>query len=658
MDISILEEIGLTKSETNVYLALLELGSTSTGKIVDKSGAASSKIYEILDRLMQKGLVSYVIKNGVKYFEAAPPERIMDYMEEKEEHFQKQKNKLKNILPELELKRTLSKYKSEATIYKGIKGVETAFYSALDLLEDGDEMLVTGIPKRTDVLNRFFLKFGKEREKRNILMRALFNEDAKNDAQIAAVFSEIKFMSQTTPAAINIFNNRVLIFPETEENLLISIDSKEVAESFRVQFEMQWNQDTNTTTGFENVTTKFDNMLEELKEGDEYYVLGASLELKDQKMNDWTDEFHKKRFEQKKKVKFLTSYEAYDLVKNSVMRYGDKNLEITKMKRLSPEFSAPFQINLWKGDRVWFTFWEKDMRCFEILSKDAYNHFKKYFDALWNQETMAVKGFDNLKFLLRGFIDELKENNEDYLAIGAGFGPKASERKYLDFFKENAAYRNKLGVNSKLLFQQGMEQTVKERKKYLDNPEIKHLPYSTKTPVSIMPSKDKTLLIIQDKEPTTVVIENELIGKAFIENFNSLWNQKTAIYEGLDKVKQLMLEMVNYGDYKVIAEGNNYLFKTLGRKFFDEWQEKKKELGVKSQGVTEYEYKGQYMITKSTANFRFIKDHKSPATTFIFKDRIITINFSDRPIANMIHDTQVANDYRIYFETLWNKAEK
>ena len=117
----------------------------------------------------------------------------------------------------------------------------------------------------------------------------------------------------------------------------------------------------------------------------------------------------------------------------------------------------------------------KRYEMFWILSKDAYNHFKKYFDALWNQETMAVKGFDNLKFLLRGFIDELKENNEDYLAIGAGFGPKASERKYLDFFKENAAYRNKLGVNSKLLFQQGMEQTVKERKKYLDNPEIKHI---------------------------------------------------------------------------------------------------------------------------------------------------------------------------------------
>src|SRR3989338_4958097 len=108
MDIKLLEDIGLTKSEIQVYLALLELGSSSTGKIVDKSKASSSKIYELLDKLMQKGLVSFIIKSGVKYFEAAPPDRIMDYMKEKEENIIHQKNVLKEIIPQLELKRQLS----------------------------------------------------------------------------------------------------------------------------------------------------------------------------------------------------------------------------------------------------------------------------------------------------------------------------------------------------------------------------------------------------------------------------------------------------------------------------------------------------------------------------------------------------------------------
>ena len=108
MDQSLLEQIGLTKSEINVYLALLELGSTSTGKIVEKSKASSSKIYEILDKLIQKGLASFIIKSGVKYFEAAPPDRILDYMEEKEKTIIKQKQEIRKLIPELELKKQLS----------------------------------------------------------------------------------------------------------------------------------------------------------------------------------------------------------------------------------------------------------------------------------------------------------------------------------------------------------------------------------------------------------------------------------------------------------------------------------------------------------------------------------------------------------------------
>src|SRR3989338_7077733 len=128
MDIKLLEDIGLTKSEIQVYLALLELGSSTTGKIVDKSKASSSKIYEILEKLIQKGLAAYIIKSGVKYFEASSPERLMDYMNEKEERVEIQKEALKKIIPELELKHKLSRYKSEATIYKGLRGLKTAFY--------------------------------------------------------------------------------------------------------------------------------------------------------------------------------------------------------------------------------------------------------------------------------------------------------------------------------------------------------------------------------------------------------------------------------------------------------------------------------------------------------------------------------------------------
>ena len=57
MDTKILKEAGLTEGEIKVYLGLLELGLSTTGPIIEKSRIARSIIYQILEKLMQKGLV-------------------------------------------------------------------------------------------------------------------------------------------------------------------------------------------------------------------------------------------------------------------------------------------------------------------------------------------------------------------------------------------------------------------------------------------------------------------------------------------------------------------------------------------------------------------------------------------------------------------------
>ena len=44
MNEKLLEEIGLTKGEIRVYLTLLKLGETTTGKIIDNAEISSGKI--------------------------------------------------------------------------------------------------------------------------------------------------------------------------------------------------------------------------------------------------------------------------------------------------------------------------------------------------------------------------------------------------------------------------------------------------------------------------------------------------------------------------------------------------------------------------------------------------------------------------------------
>src|SRR3989338_5382046 len=102
----ITEILGLTKLESKVYLTLLDLGPSLAGLITRKSGIHRRSVYDALERLIQKGLIGYIVKNNRKYFEASNPERLVDLLREKEATVQ-------HLLPQLQARYNQTKEKSE-----------------------------------------------------------------------------------------------------------------------------------------------------------------------------------------------------------------------------------------------------------------------------------------------------------------------------------------------------------------------------------------------------------------------------------------------------------------------------------------------------------------------------------------------------------------
>ena len=84
MDLTDLKRIGLTSGEIKIYTALLELGETTRTQLAKKSGISPSKIYDVANRLLEKGIISAVKKNKVIHFSAANPERLNDFLELKD----------------------------------------------------------------------------------------------------------------------------------------------------------------------------------------------------------------------------------------------------------------------------------------------------------------------------------------------------------------------------------------------------------------------------------------------------------------------------------------------------------------------------------------------------------------------------------------------
>src|SRR3989344_5402884 len=240
-----LRRIGLTEGETKVYLSLIEIGCSTTWNITKKSGVSGSKVYEVLDRLAKKGLISYTTKNNVKYFEAASPERIIDYLEEKNKEIESEKNEIYSIIPKLLLKKSKSA-KAEVKVYTGFEGAKAVFEENIKDCKKGDEILGLGLSEQPESWESYFNQREKARAKIGIIHKAIINEKYKSlyNARKNYPNTYFRFFSRDMemPTAVLTWKNKTALYVITKENpITIVIESEAVANSFRKNFYVLWN---------------------------------------------------------------------------------------------------------------------------------------------------------------------------------------------------------------------------------------------------------------------------------------------------------------------------------------------------------------------------------------------------------------------------------
>jgi sugar-specific transcriptional regulator TrmB len=243
IDTNILEEIGLTKSEIKVYFALLRLGSSTKKNIVKESKITHSKLYEITDKLIDKGLVSYVKKNKVLHFSAAPPEQILDFLKKKKEEIDQQEKTFAKIIPSL--KSLEKREEPEIEVFRGWQGMRTAYNMMLTGLKAGDTDYVIGATSGEDIKasTRFFERIHRQRRERKIKLKIIHDIASKKWALSILrypKFEQARFVKHSSPSEVNIWGDNVMIIMLTKVPVLTLIKSKVVAESFRNYFETLW----------------------------------------------------------------------------------------------------------------------------------------------------------------------------------------------------------------------------------------------------------------------------------------------------------------------------------------------------------------------------------------------------------------------------------
>ena len=242
-----LQEIGLTKGESDVYLTLVKLGLTTTGNLIKKSSVSRSKVYDVLERLKTKGFATEIVKNGIRHFEATSPSRIIDYLQKAKETAETKLDSAQHLVAQLN---TYSKSTdpSEAKIFSGIEGVKSFYKEILSTMTKDDEYLAITIASTvwTKEMQQFFQNFHLNRAQLSCRAKILFSGSKKNlptnsDLTYTGLYT-LKITDNKLPSGIAIFGDCVGLLSWGNTPTIFVIYSKTQAKQYRDFFYEIWNK--------------------------------------------------------------------------------------------------------------------------------------------------------------------------------------------------------------------------------------------------------------------------------------------------------------------------------------------------------------------------------------------------------------------------------
>jgi sugar-specific transcriptional regulator TrmB len=241
MKTDILQDMGLSKAQIDVYFTIVKLGECTTGPIIKKSKHQNSMVYACINELLKKGLVSFVEKNNRKHFFANDPKVLVKMFDDK-------KAQLKAIVHELNTIKDTQEVQPNSKVYLGWKGIYTAFNYILENLPSGSEYIAWGAGfenQYTEEAKKFFREYQKKRSIKKYKSKIIVNETSRKQVEQYEWYPKFgkpqyRFVPGYAPVGLVVFGNNILHVAFEETPIAVIISSEQIANSHRKAFKNMW----------------------------------------------------------------------------------------------------------------------------------------------------------------------------------------------------------------------------------------------------------------------------------------------------------------------------------------------------------------------------------------------------------------------------------
>ena len=226
----LLIQLGLSEREAEAYLALSSFSEATAFEIAKLTKEHRTNIYDSLEALIKKGLVTYVIKGGVKHYRIPSGDKLSDFIFAKE-------HLAREVAHEINMRLKSSQERPYVEVYEGKEGFKSLLWKMIR-----ENKTVYGLGASEEWKKRFpieMIHYMKEREKRKIHAKLLYTLGSK---PIISQMNQIRFLpvEYSQPSSVVIFGEYVAIFMWTEPIMATLTKSKELSESFKNYFDILW----------------------------------------------------------------------------------------------------------------------------------------------------------------------------------------------------------------------------------------------------------------------------------------------------------------------------------------------------------------------------------------------------------------------------------
>ncbi|RJQ15709.1 TrmB family transcriptional regulator [Candidatus Woesearchaeota archaeon] len=238
----VLMKAGLTLREVNVYTLLRTQGELMASEIAKKAGLIRTNVYDILESLIQKGIVSSVIRSGKKYFRATDPEKLVDYVNNQKRDLDEVSSDLIKILSSLKPVHADAK-RPVIEVYEGKEGMKTILEMSIrESLKTKKEILGISVQQEKCRLlaGPYHVRWYKDREKFKIKSRYLMSAE---ENIIPVQYTQFKILPKEAknPNELFIFGNITTQFFFTGTLFTaILINNEEITSKYRDYFSFLW----------------------------------------------------------------------------------------------------------------------------------------------------------------------------------------------------------------------------------------------------------------------------------------------------------------------------------------------------------------------------------------------------------------------------------